>query len=239
MIAITKAVVNNLFALLLSCIVFSTQTAEPVKAPPTFHVQGTVRSDLSANDYVHWAEVRFEGEGLKRTVSTDEKGFYEAELPLDAYTMAVEPLGSRSQDYQRPLFRALSPMSLTFNVTLDGTISCEPLLPAPGSVPADFSPCQELHVFPAPSADGTPFQIYIRFLAQWKTDRGYRYGADHNPVFVAYNLFTLRAERVVYDAQNRTIEATGNVIEQNVDGSTWHADAVTVKFENGQATPVQ
>ncbi len=68
-----------------------------MKAPPTFHVQGTVRSDLSANDYVHWAEVTFEGEGLKKTVSTDEKGFYEAELPLGAYKWSSIPLGSHSQ----------------------------------------------------------------------------------------------------------------------------------------------
>lgn len=232
-------VVRNLLALLLTCVVFFTQTAKPVNTPPTFHVQGTVRSALSANDYVHWAEVRFEGEGLKRTVTTDERGFYEADLPLGAYAMAVEPVGQRLQSYQRPPFRVSSPMSVTFNVTLDLTIYCDALMPSSVSLPADFSPCQELHVFPAPSADGTPFQIYIRCLAQWKTDRGYRYGADHNPVFVLYNLFTLRAEHVVYDTQNRTIEATGNVVEQNVDGSIRHADAMTFRFENGQATPVQ
>ena len=239
MIAITRAIVNNLFALLLICVIFPAQTVKPLNPAPTFHVQGTVRRALSANDYVHWAEVSFEGKGLKRTVTTDERGFYEVELPLGAYTMAIEPVGQTLQGYRRPLFRVSSPTTLTFNATLDGLEFCEPLMPESGSVPADFSPCQELHVFPAPSVDGTPFQIYIRCLAQWKTDRGYRYGADHNPVFVAYNLFTLRADRVVYDAQNRAIEATGDVVEQKVDGSARHADAMTFKFENGQATAVQ
>ena len=229
---------KNLLDLLLTCVVFYTQTATSVNPSPTFHVQGTVRGAFGADDYVHWADVKFEGEGIKRIVSTDERGFYEAELPLGAYTMTIEPLGHSLEDYERPLFRVSSPMSLTFNVTLDLTIICEPGIPASGSVPADYSPCQASHVFAAPSADGTPFQIYIRCLAQWKTDRGYRYGAAHNPVFVAYNLFTIRADHVAYDEQNRTLAATGNVVVQNVDGSSQRADSMTFKIENGEATPL-
>jgi lipopolysaccharide assembly outer membrane protein LptD (OstA) len=57
------------------------------------------------------------------------------------------------------------------------------------------------------------------------------------PVFVAYNLFTLRADRVGYDAQGRMLEATGNVVATNADGATEHADSMTFRIENGEAIP--
>ena len=44
------------------------------------------------------------------------------------------------------------------------------------------------------------------------------------PVFVAYNLFTLRADHVDYDAQTRTLQATGNVVIVNAGGETQRVD---------------
>jgi lipopolysaccharide assembly outer membrane protein LptD (OstA) len=53
---------------------------------------------------------------------------------------------------------------------------------------------------------------------------------------VAYNLFTLQADRVDYDVQNRTLEATGNVATVSPNGVTQHADSLTFKFANGEAS---
>jgi hypothetical protein len=58
------------------------------------------------------------------------------------------------------------------------------------------------------------------------------------PVFVAYNLFTLRADRVVYDVQSRTLEATGNVVAENADGTIQRADSMKFRVENGEAIPL-
>ena len=58
----------------------------------------------------------------------------------------------------------------------------------------------------------------------------------NSPVFVAYNLFTLRAERVVYDVQSKTLQATGNVVTVDADGATRRADSMTLEIENGRVT---
>jgi lipopolysaccharide export system protein LptA len=56
------------------------------------------------------------------------------------------------------------------------------------------------------------------------------------PVFVGYNLFTLRAEHVVYDGKNRTLQAKGKVVVINEKGETQRADSMTFRVENGEAT---
>jgi len=61
----------------------------------------------------------------------------------------------------------------------------------------------------------------------------------HTPVFVAYNLFSLQADKVSYDVQKRTIEASGNVIAVNESGASQRADSMALKIENGQVTPLR
>jgi lipopolysaccharide assembly outer membrane protein LptD (OstA) len=53
-------------------------------------------------------------------------------------------------------------------------------------------------------------------------------------VFVAYNLFSLQADKVTYDPQKRTIEASGNVVAVNESGTTQRAGSMAFKIENGQ-----
>jgi hypothetical protein len=53
---------------------------------------------------------------------------------------------------------------------------------------------------------------------------------------VAYNLFTLQADHIVYDVQRSTLEAMGDVVVENADGTTQRADSMTFKIENGEAT---
>jgi lipopolysaccharide assembly outer membrane protein LptD (OstA) len=60
-----------------------------------------------------------------------------------------------------------------------------------------------------------------------------------DPVCVAYNLFSLEADNVTYDAKNKTIKATGDVVVVNESGVTQPADSTTFKIENGHAMPIQ
>ena len=55
------------------------------------------------------------------------------------------------------------------------------------------------------------------------------------PVLVEYNLFTLTADVVTYDAQRHLIKANGNVASENASGEEHHADSIIVKSENGEA----
>jgi lipopolysaccharide assembly outer membrane protein LptD (OstA) len=60
----------------------------------------------------------------------------------------------------------------------------------------------------------------------------------NDPVFVAYNLFYLEADHVVYNIKRRIIEATGNVVVVTESGTTQRAASITVQIDNGQAIPV-
>lgn len=51
---------------------------------------------------------------------------------------------------------------------------------------------------------------------------------------MAYNLFSLQADKVTYDVQKRTIEARGNVIAVSESGATQRTDSMAFKIENGQ-----
>jgi lipopolysaccharide assembly outer membrane protein LptD (OstA) len=56
---------------------------------------------------------------------------------------------------------------------------------------------------------------------------------------VVYNLFSLQADKVTYDIQRQTIEATGNVIAVNELGTHQGANSMAFKIEDGQVTPLR
>lgn len=64
-------------------------------------------------------------------------------------------------------------------------------------------------------------RIYIK--TEWCED----------PVSLAYNLFSLRADRVVYNTKENTLEAQGNVVMEDESGKHT-ADSVTFKIEDSQ-----
>jgi hypothetical protein len=211
-----------------------------------FHIQGNIRS--YADTPISSAEVTFKGDVITMIVSSDENGFYTAKLPVGLYTMTVKPVQRSLQRYRRPLFRATSPTSLTFNITLDPAGPfCDIKKPVPGQPPPaddDVRICGGADSFQVPSQDEVPFDLYIQYETRRPTERGYTYNTgDHLPgsqsaVFVAYNLFTLQADHVVYDVRDRTLEATGNVIVESSDGTVQHDDSLIFKIENGEATPL-
>ena len=95
-----------------------------------------------------------------------------------------------------------------------------------------------------PAKDGTPFQLYIRYPKRSRSERGYVYSGDsfanyRYPTLVEYNLFTLQADHVSYDAKLRKLVAIGQVLVADESGVTRQADSVIIKIGNGQAVPVQ
>jgi hypothetical protein len=156
------------------------------------------------------------------------------------YTMTTLTAYHRSMNYRRPLFRVSSPTKVTLNVTFDLKVPCDPGFPV-GHIPtADEleNICGGTQLLSIPSDDNTPFQLSIRSATRRRDDRGFAYWGfkiPHVPVFVAYNLFTLHADKVVYDVKNRTLEATGNVLAESSDGTVQHGDSMIFKIENGEA----
>jgi hypothetical protein len=211
-------------------------------------------------------KVTFEGDKLTRTVFADGRGFYKVDLAVGSYKMTAEylspdllfvPFGTAQdprlrslQMYQRPLFRIDSPTNLTLNVTLDPpNPHCERgygVGPSASAPPPDKGEtiCGGRDLFPIPSDDGVPFELLIRYRTRSYDDEGISYNARavwpgiQTPVFVAWNLLTIRADHVVLNVEARNLRATGDVVIVNGVGNAQRADSITFKIENGQATRI-
>jgi hypothetical protein len=244
------------FAALLLGTTLLGQSAHSGARSQTFHVQGTITGP-QGDDVVPGTEIIFKGDHESRTLIADNKGFYEADLPVGLYTMTTQHqwmLGGRNpylQKYVRPLFRVPSPTHLTLNVTMfPPRVTCDIVVGNKSGAPATPEQLEEgqrdwcggEEFFPVPSHDGVPFQLYIRYLRRSPASRGYVYSGanivanlDETPVLVEYNLATLLADNVIYDAEHGTIEAKGRVIQMDESGAKQKADSMTIRIENGQA----
>jgi lipopolysaccharide assembly outer membrane protein LptD (OstA) len=99
--------------------------------------------------------------------------------------------------------------------------------------------CRREDLILIPSRDGLPFQLSIRYGTRTPIGNTNFYIGEKNrqyevPVFVAYNFFSLQANKVIYDAKRRTIEASGNVVAVNDSGSTQRSDSMAFKIKDGQ-----
>jgi hypothetical protein len=226
-------------------------------SPPTFHVTGTIRDYNGViaagprRDFtgilMPGAEVTFVGANIVKTIPADDKGHYEADLPLGIYRMFAYS-GSRFLEvFERPVFWT----GYLTNATLDVTFeqyrnNCDLGIPAgthhvPDAEDAKNA-CGGSESFAVPSNDGVPFNLLVRYKNRKHVDSGYAYVKGSvpylGPVFVAYNLFTLRADYVVYDEKSRTLEANGNVIFEAADGIVQRTAAVKFGLKNGEAKPM-
>jgi hypothetical protein len=76
-------------------------------------------------------------------------------------------------------------------------------------------------------------------------ERGWEYDGDHLatnvfvPVLLEYHLFTLEADRIVYDSKLRTIEARGHVSVTDVTGKKQNTDSAFLRLANGRVAQIQ
>ncbi len=259
---IAKLAYRAMLFALLPCASLLGQSTAPATPLQTSHIHGTVRSAYEDSP-LPGTKVTFKGKGISTTVYTDGAGVYQGDLPAGAYTMTAEPPDHRFPTYERPLFRVASSAGVTIDVSIPSEVmvGCD-IGVRPGRKepdPDDYvNACGGSVSFPVHSEDGVPFEVLIQFGRREPSEHGYIYSAawklsveppyinrsDSNSpglgtqVFAAYNLFTLRADHVIYDVQTRTLQATGKVVATNADGETQRADSMTFKIENGQATPL-
>jgi hypothetical protein len=237
------AAVVVLAASLITPVLFD-QTASLAANPQTFEVKGKITDQMGA--FVRGARVTFHGDHLNKIVATNDVGVYETDLPLGVYTMTAERNGFRT--YRRPLFRVTAPTSLTLDVILTLPVITDSFAVSSPKGAADCSngdPSLDLGAIfldSIRSKDGTPFQLYIRYTSATVINGSCIYTGRTSPyedtVFVAYNLFSLQANRVVYNAKLRTIEATGNVVAVNELGVKQRSETMTLKIEDGKAVPI-
>jgi hypothetical protein len=203
----------------------------------TFRVQGTIKDPNGA--VIRGVQIMFESAPATNTSETNDSGRYQLDLPFGVYTMQAHSKGFRV--YDRPPFCVTSPTRITFDITLpvgkyvDGVIISMSGEPALRDYYAEES-------FSLPSRDCRQLSLLFRYVKRTANNGVYSYAGEKDPyddpVFVAYNLFSLQADRVVYNPKRQTVEASGNVIVIKESGATEHADSITLKVDNGQAIPL-
>jgi hypothetical protein len=230
-------------ATLLLCPALSGQTAIPASQPP-FHVKGTVRD--AAGEPVYGVRVAFQSAQTTKSVLTNDAGVYQVDLPLGDYTMSAAGMGFTP--YRRPAFRVTAPTNLNFDIVMHAYGNCEiPVFNFSGIVTAEEwaaaqkPSCLPEDFIPVPSRD-EPFNISFRYISHARSGSTYTYIGEktsqrHVPVFVAYNLFSLRANKVIYDSKSRTLRASGKVVAVNDPDTIQRADAMTFTLADGQAIP--
>ena len=230
---------------LLVCVSVSAQSA-PTHSR-AFRIHGTIRA--STGSVVPRVEVTFKNEQITKTVSSDSRGRYGVELPVGAYTMTASWAGV--EEYQRPLFRVESARAITLNIMFyPEAPNCDPVfsrLASPDGTPKSPAPTQDDYndvcggrdYLPIPSEHALTFDLLIQYSNRQRADDKSTYRHDaRGPVFVAYNLFSLEADKVIYDVKNRTIAASGNVVVADGSGATRHAESLGFRIEDGQVVPL-
>jgi hypothetical protein len=238
---------NTVAALLLSASPLTSFCSSPMMAAAvsqTTHIRGFVRSHK--NVVVTPADLTFRADAFSKTISVDARGFYDTELPVGLYTLYVLPRsGERLEDFHHPLFSVPSnDISLNLYVA-PFPPDCDRVGPPPGAgstATRDVVICGGEDSFAVPSEDETPFELDIRYQTRRHGEQGSpEYSSEEVPqghevpVFLAYNLFTLRAQKVVYDTRLQTLTATGDVVAERSDGTTMRGNSARFRIENGAA----
>jgi hypothetical protein len=225
------------------CVISYAQSIS-TKPQQTFHVRGKIVD--SHNSAIAGAEVKFEGSQTTKATSSDSRGFYRAELPVGTYSMTVTT--SSSAHLKRPLFRVSLPKTIALDVTLGAPLrNCDPIsigvtrpdgtaeTKTVGTPDGLRDECGGWDRFPIFSGEDGSFELFIRYDSRRRSDveRDYDSGFQ-NPVFIAFNLFTLTAGHVTYETASRTLLATGNVTVTNGSAGSAHADSMKFRIDNAR-----
>jgi hypothetical protein len=226
-------------AALCAPLLLATALGQSSASIATFHVEGIIEP-IWNGPHSH-VEVSFVGEHVGRTVVVDEKGYYQIDLPVGAYTMTavLPPLGAQRDSvltkYVRS-FQVTSPGPIKLNGVLYGIYSCDGVFNADTEEGRDVykDTCGGEDAFLPPSKDHVPLRLLIRYVTRTRS-KGFvyaSYAAIPRPVLVTYNLFALQADTVVYDPTNGTLSASGHVLIDDQSGQA-QAQSATFKIENG------
>jgi hypothetical protein len=232
-------------ALVLASLAYAVSVAQSTAQPTNVHVSGKITDQTDA--LVPGVEVTFENGKLSKTVTTNDQGSYEADLPPGDYVMNVHgPHGFRI--YHRPTFRLQRPRAVLNGTLLVGNRcgdmvvvnkSGEPVTKEQWETAAAAFNCLGEEEIAIPSAT-LPLALFVRYGTRSENEavRSFIGEADRfreAPVFVDYNLFSLHSDKVTYDLRNHVVEGIGHAVAVDGLGTERHGDTLTFKLEDGEA----
>jgi hypothetical protein len=241
-----KSTMRRPFAVLLSCASLLAQSTGPATPPSAFHISGTL---LQCGKAAPGFWVTFEGES-STTVKVNGRGIYEADLPFGLWTATatVAPPPGKSSDLgmSHPRrFRITASGNLVFNIYLPPPMLCDLMIATPSGQSATpeqqaavHKACYGEEFFPVPSADGVPFEVDLGGLEESRESCSPTRVNKAAREFATYNALTVEADKVVYNPDARTLEASGSVVIEDESGKH-KAHSITFHLEDGRAVPIR
>jgi hypothetical protein len=113
-------------------------------------------------------------------------------------------------------------------------------------VPSNSEPLESLKdvcggedQFKVPGVNNAPLEMFIQYPQRNRLGEGFTYSINKKTwpgvrVSLTYSLFSLEADKVIYDPINNTIKADGDVIV-DTSGSVKHGNSIVLRLKNGQA----
>jgi hypothetical protein len=175
-------------------------------------------------------------------VVTDEKGFYQVELPIDLYRMTAEASSISAvplTKYDR-MFQVKSPRKIVLNGNLNfARTNCDAIVSGDESSESLKDICGGEDEFKVPSTD-TPLQMFVQYPQRSRLGAGFTYSIDRESwpdvrVSITYNLFSLDADKVIYDSTDDTVRAEGNVLVTDASGTVTHGNLMVFRLRDGKA----
>jgi len=201
---------------LLSCATLLAQSV-PTTAPPMVHVSGSVTHCGKAPLEWWHVLVRFKSESSE-VAAVVRQGQYEADLPLGVWTLTTPDAEETPESHfhlSRPRHFVLThPGTLVLNIYLQPQFFCNVGL-QPEDEPRRDEFCYGEASFQALSAEGVPFEVDLFGLHDvcsiFNAQKRYRESAT-------YNLLTVEADKIIYNAPEAVLEASGHVVIYDESG---------------------
>jgi hypothetical protein len=216
--------------------------------------QSTGNSQVNESDRdvpIPRTEIIFHGPLATKTVTVDEKGSYQVDLPLGVYEMTARGprIGAMAVTEYKRLFRVTSSTTIIINGKLNALINnCDVVVSGDTEtqrLEEWKNACGGEDIYSYPSKDGVPLQLYISYPRREVAGSTYLYGCEESKlgtarlVFVAYNLFSLEAQKVFYDKKAAVVEASGNVIVSDATGASHRAESIRFVIRDGEAVQLR
>jgi hypothetical protein len=237
---------SSRLALLLFCAVLIDQSAASASRPKTFHISGTVTRSGKAFSH-DW--VTFEGES-PMSVQADPTGAYEADLPLGVWTATVTMRPYTSTDvpgtrdnprFSRPrVFSVAKPSNVVLDLFVRPPVVCDmagPLDTTPEQWDHIHAHCAGEEFFAVPSADGTPFEVIVGGRDHQLCSLKGEDKAACDREFATYDLFSVRADKIVYKSHEWTLETSGKVVVKDEHGE-YRRDWANFFIGDGRVVPI-
>jgi hypothetical protein len=181
--------------------------------------------------------VTIEGNNIRRTFVSEDRAYYEFDLPAGIYRITTHKGNGYYYPFRRSDFFLEAGTTALINVLPAMRITAIGTGIGEGASSVDLAPKPKYEMFHVPNSFRPETSLIIQYDCKRGRGKAIAYEARARPfngVIVTYDVLTIIADAITVDKETLRIEATGNVIID--DGRRReHAQQKTIEFKDGKA----